>query len=344
MDTTDRPNANLPARLPPSSARQPAQLVLGPRDIELGTPRSPVNSRQLLRGLVRNWWRILLLWLVVSLPLAYLIFWLVEPTYQAYSLLRIESNSPDLFGASLLARDAGGSTPSYLQTQITSITNDPVLDRALAESTISKLPMIKDSTDPKADLRKKLEIQVIPNTHWMRVALESTDPKEATEIVNAIVDAFGEITKSFGTGSTKLLKTDLENYKKKLKEDIEKEQTKLRDFAKKGNVVELADSGKSAFPKATDRAQGDEADHGGTARLQQPHARPVQDDQGSALADRVPARGARIAISIEASRVATGSGPIGPGRLNSREPRSREHATAGADRRGVQAATRMSPP
>ena len=148
MDTTDRPNANLPARLPPSSARQPAQLVLGPRDIELGTPRSPVNSTQLLRGLVRNWWRILLLWLVVSLPLAYLIFWLVEPTYQAYSLLRIESNSPDIFGSSLLARDAGGATPSYLQTQITSITNDPVLDRALAASTISNLPMIKDSADP----------------------------------------------------------------------------------------------------------------------------------------------------------------------------------------------------
>ena len=139
---------------------------------------------------------------MISSPLVYLIYRLVEPTYQAYSLLRIESNQPELFGPSLLARDEGGATPSYLQTQLTSITNDPVLDRAIAESTISKLPMIKDSTDPKADLRKKLDLQIIPNTHWMRVALESTDPKEAAEIVNAVVDAFGEITKSFGTGAT----------------------------------------------------------------------------------------------------------------------------------------------
>ena len=80
---------------------------MAPREIEAAPPSSPINSKQLLRGLVRNWWRILLLWLVVSAPLIYLIYRFVEPTYQAYSLLRIESNQPELFGPSLLARDAG---------------------------------------------------------------------------------------------------------------------------------------------------------------------------------------------------------------------------------------------
>ena len=134
MDTTDRPNANLPVRLSASSARQPAQLSVAPREIEVASSASSINSRQLLRGLVRNWWRILVLWLVVSSPLVYLIYRLVEPTYQAFSMLRIESNQPELFGPSLLNRDAGSATPSYLQTQLTSITNDPVLDQAIAES------------------------------------------------------------------------------------------------------------------------------------------------------------------------------------------------------------------
>ena len=109
--------------------------------------------------------------------------------------------------------------------------------------------MIKDSTDPKADLRKKLDLQIIPNTHWIRVALESTDPKEAAQIVNAVVDAFDEKTKSFGTGATKLLKKDLEAYKDKLKDDIEKEKRTLRSLAKKGNVAELADAGKSTLQR-----------------------------------------------------------------------------------------------
>ena len=210
--------------------------------------------------MLRKWWLILLFWLVVFLPLDYVIYKWVEPTYQAFSLLRIESNQPELFGPSLSTRDAGGGTPSYLQTQLTSITTDPVLDHALASLTASKPLMIKDSTDPKADLRKKLDVQIIPNTHWLRVALESTDPKEAEEIVNAVVEAFSEITKSFGTGANKLLKTDLETYKKKLEVDIEKTKAELRKLAKMGNVVELAETGKGSVPKATDRARGDETD------------------------------------------------------------------------------------
>src|SRR4051812_16998280 len=113
------------------------------------TSSAPVGSTNPLRRLARNWWRILLLWLLICSPLVYLIYWLVEPTFQAYSLLRIESNHPDLFGPSLITREQEAGTPSYLQTQITSITNDPVLDRALAASAISKLPMIKESQDPK---------------------------------------------------------------------------------------------------------------------------------------------------------------------------------------------------
>ena len=98
---------------------------MAPRESEVTSSRSPITSKQLQRGLARNWRWIILLWLLFSAPLVYLIYRLVEPTFQAYSLLRIESNQPELFGPSLLARDAGGATPSYLQTQVTSITNRP---------------------------------------------------------------------------------------------------------------------------------------------------------------------------------------------------------------------------
>ena len=111
--------------------------------------------------------------------------------------------------------------------------------------------MIKGSTDPKADLRKKLDIQIIPGTHWIRVALESTDPQEAAQIVNAVVDAFNENIKSFGTGVNKLLKTELETYKDKLEVDIEKVKTDLRNLAKNGNVV---------FTRPTIGARNDDPD------------------------------------------------------------------------------------
>ncbi|MGA8350509.1 MAG: hypothetical protein WB773_22140, partial [Isosphaeraceae bacterium] len=113
MDTTDSPNANLPARLPAASSRLPAQVTVAPRELTPAAPPSPINSRLLFRGLARNWWRILLIWLVLAAPLTYLIYRYVEPTYQAYGLVKVESNQPELFGPSS-SRDGGNTQPTYL--------------------------------------------------------------------------------------------------------------------------------------------------------------------------------------------------------------------------------------
>ena len=51
MDTTDSPNANLPARLPAASSRLPAQVTVAPRELAPAAPPSPINSRLLFRGL-----------------------------------------------------------------------------------------------------------------------------------------------------------------------------------------------------------------------------------------------------------------------------------------------------
>jgi hypothetical protein len=99
MDTLDRPDVNLPARLQPGSSRLPAQIHVASRELAAAAPPSPVNTRLLWRGLMRHWWHILLLWLVVSIPGVYLVYSLIEPTYDASSTLRIEP-SYELFGPS----------------------------------------------------------------------------------------------------------------------------------------------------------------------------------------------------------------------------------------------------
>ena len=238
MDTLDSPQANLPARLPASSIRMSSQGASVPQESSAPAPSAQVNSRLLYRALVRNWWQILLAWLLLSTPLVYLVYRYVEPSYQAYALLRIESNNAELFGTNFWVHEPGGTQPTYLQTQLTTIVSNPVLDGALfnPDSPIPNLPMIKDSKDPKTDLRKKLDVQIIPNQHWIRVALESTDPMEASLIVNAVVDAFTERTKSFGTATAKILKADYEKYLKDLKKEIDEKKERLTALAKKGNV------------------------------------------------------------------------------------------------------------
>ena len=61
--------------LPPASTRLPARVNGGARELVVApAPSMSIDPRSLLRGLARNWWRILLIWLVVSAPLVFVIY------------------------------------------------------------------------------------------------------------------------------------------------------------------------------------------------------------------------------------------------------------------------------
>jgi polysaccharide biosynthesis transport protein len=246
MDSMDIPSANLPARLPDASSRQPAQVHVASRELTPAAAPSTIDSRLLGRSLLRNLWKILLAWVVLAAPLTYLIYRFVEPTYQAYSTIQIESNQPELFDHSLMTRDGSNSQPSYLHTQIELMKSNPVLDLAISstvEPKIADCPMIKDSLDPKGELRRKIDIQILPNTHLIRVAIDAKQPKEASDIVNAVVNAYLEITADAGTTSFKKRKDPIKDlfdslkaYKDRLKRDIDKTRATLKGLAERGNV------------------------------------------------------------------------------------------------------------
>src|SRR5271157_4310138 len=251
MDSMDTPNANLPARLPAASSRLPAQVIMAPREVAVASPASPSspNFRLLLRGLARNWWRILMVWLVLAAPLTYLIHLSIEPTYQAFGMVKVESNQPDLFGPSM-SPFGNGSQPTYLQTEIESMRSNPVLELALSgnDPRIASYPMVKNSTDPKNDLRRKLVLEIVPNTHWIRVAIESTVPDEARDIVNAVINAYedtalGEVEGTSTTYKmtvkkklTKKIAEGFQAYRKHLEELINDTKKDLRVLAQNGNV------------------------------------------------------------------------------------------------------------
>ena len=113
MDTIDRSDSNVPARFPSDSFRAPVPIYAPTRDLaSASTPQ--ITPQVILRGLSRHWWRILLLWLVVSTPLAYLIYSLVEPTYEAFSLLQVQpSNAGSLQPGGHDGMDRGSPSPTW---------------------------------------------------------------------------------------------------------------------------------------------------------------------------------------------------------------------------------------
>jgi polysaccharide biosynthesis transport protein len=190
---------------------------------------APGHRRGIIWRLARHWWRILLLWLVVSAPLAYLIFELVEPTFQAVSVLRIEPTPAQIFGNGDWRGDRGSQT--YLQTQVEIIKSDSVLEDAITNPRVVNLPRIKNSEDPKTELKGDLGVGIVGSgTYLIRIALESKIPSDAAAIVNAVVDAYLKQHSRYHQSSNSELKKSLEAELNKLQKDLDDTKTKMKEL------------------------------------------------------------------------------------------------------------------
>src|SRR5262249_54511420 len=68
------------------------------------------------RRLARWLWRLTYLSLLISPFLIFLVYVMIEPLYEAFSVLRIEPSKPELFGPSVHGMDSTDFQP-YLETQ-----------------------------------------------------------------------------------------------------------------------------------------------------------------------------------------------------------------------------------
>jgi capsular exopolysaccharide synthesis family protein len=164
-----------------------------------------------------------------------LIWYWIQPTYQAVSLLRIESAQPQLFSP-LAGSTADGRSVTYLQTQASLITSTSVLRQAVANPTIVNLPMIKQSEDAVNDLRKKLAVDIYDDTSLLRIALELTNRDEAIKIVDAVVNSYLSYNLDYSRTANRELTESLQNQLKKLQELIKVKREQLQRLVSKGNI------------------------------------------------------------------------------------------------------------
>jgi succinoglycan biosynthesis transport protein ExoP len=235
MDTIDRSNTNLPAPLPANLPIYRDMTPALPVD-QAGSPGLQVNPRVILRGLTRHWWKILGLWLLMSIPIVLTIRWYIQPTYEASSLLKIEPSALDLFNInSRLVVENQNST--HLKTQVTVLKSDQVLEPTVANALVVNLPMIKNSADPKNDLRQKLSVAIVEGTNVIRVALELPNRDEAVTIVKAVIQAY--LTKYMDTNrmANRNLTESMNQEQKKLKEQIDLTRSTLKKLNTEGKVA-----------------------------------------------------------------------------------------------------------
>ena len=94
-------------------------------------------------------------------------------------------------------------------------------------------PVIKDSADPKADVRKRLSVNVIPGTYLIQISFSSPSAIEAAEVVNQVVSAFVQQSGEFNTGMYHSLIKRYDSYLEKLYRDTVDKQGELIAIAER---------------------------------------------------------------------------------------------------------------
>jgi len=167
-------------------------------------------------------------------------------------MIRVEPSAPNLYAPSRSSENSG-SALSYFQTQVQLIKSDLVLNAALANPLISNLPSIRESDDPKTDVRKKLTVEIVEDSFLIRVALESKNPTEAAVIVNAVVESYRIQNERYALSANKRLRERLEREDELLQTKIDTVHTRLKALVQEGRVdaakpsVDQADSLQSAI-------------------------------------------------------------------------------------------------
>ena len=182
----------------------------------------------------------------------FLIHQFVEPTFEAFSIVRVTPNPSTLFQHSEQT-DFKSAVP-YLQTQIGLITSDRVLAVALARPHIAKLSTIANADDPRDFLRKTMTVEIVKDAYLIRVALELADRNQAADIVNSVVASYLEVNIEHQRSSNTMLRKNLADQIEKYKTQIDKkreELTKLHQHGFAGHLVDaptLNESGKASDP------------------------------------------------------------------------------------------------
>ena len=192
-------------------------------------PRKPGLIRRTIR---RRWLAILACWLLVAVPLGAWAYHRLPPTYHAISLLRVDPQKTDLYGV----RAKGETLDSFLQTQVQLITSPNVLTAAGTNPKVAVLDRIQKAGDVVQELRKVVNVSVIPGTYLIEIAMVSPDAHESATLVNSVVDAFIDANNEWGDGMTRVQIRNLEHYSVELRNQTDELERKWKTLVASGDV------------------------------------------------------------------------------------------------------------
>src|SRR5690348_2245735 len=255
MMQNDRPESK---ELAPLEAT-PAERLSYPRppkitEIDAGSEEAYSYVRAYWRMLVRHAWTILTVAFVVAMLTA-LISFRLQPVYQATARVEIEAATPEIRTLS----DLFQSMPAddmFLQTQVNVLESDNLAWQTIEQLRLGQNPAFatppKHAPRPGAEsvalegallqtFKGRLHVEIMRNSRIAAVSFESTDPKLAASVVNALVGNYEEYNYHKNYEATRKASGWMEQQLDELKAKVEKSQQALVDYERDNKIINISD-------------------------------------------------------------------------------------------------------
>jgi len=176
-------------------------LPLSIQTTPAATPKATASSKKsgnvvmrLIRILLRRWWQIAIIALVVCVASAKIVLPKFLPSYKAESAIIISPYVPRVMYMSDESRVYTGITyyEDYIHNVLRSFSERRILDvaiKSLAAKNIAWLGPEPTTMDPVDLMRARLTIELVRNTSQISVSTRDTQPSIATSVVNEVVSS-----------------------------------------------------------------------------------------------------------------------------------------------------------
>ena len=241
MSQADRNRRSIPARASglihaPASPPVPPVVDEPPSSGPSGLRGRESSARLAWRALRRHWWQALLLWAAGSSGLMALAYCQVRPSYDASSTIKVDP------GGRGLVREDGPAVDGFevfKETQVKRVTNPNVIAAALAaHPDLLGFPRLAKARDAEAEVRKSLDVMVIPRTNLIQVSMSSESAGEAASIVNAVIEAYLKVALDAGEEEAEARRRKLREVKEERTVAVRQKRDAIASLVKRIGAVD----------------------------------------------------------------------------------------------------------
>jgi uncharacterized protein involved in exopolysaccharide biosynthesis len=200
------------------------------------------SSEAMEEGFVNTVWRerwVLLTTILVSLAAAFIYLTKATSIFTSTSKIYVEQSGPKIIQGT---EGVMTQSKNYLYTQAELLTSTPILISALEKPGVLQMKVFQGVDEPIVFLKKKgLDISLSKKSDIISVSSNSTEPAEAAELVNAVVDSYVMFHSRHKRGTTADVLKILQ--KEKIKRETElAEKTKAMLKFRQENIIPVVEN------------------------------------------------------------------------------------------------------